>query len=997
MKKTLVRTAMALLGLAVVSAATEAQDRTIRGTVVDSASAAPVANATVRVQDGEAGALTGTDGQFVLRGAPSGDVTLLVQRIGYLERTVSVSGGQQQIEIAVQRDYVQMEELVVTGRATETRRANLAINVESISDEELNTNTPSSGIEDRLQGKISGATIDDNSGAPGGGMQVRLRGSSTIFADDSPLYVVDGTIVSNDAVPNGLNALTQSAGGTNASNQDDAVNRIVDLNPDEIESIEVLKGATAAAIYGSKAANGVVIIETKRGTSGGTRVNFSQKFGFFDLSETIGSRTFGSVDEAVAAGFDFAAEEPYASRIEDGVTFDNEEALASDNDLSYETSASVRGGLDQVNYYASGSWKRDEGIIPGTGFEKQSVRLNLTPDLGDRWNLDFSTNLLHTDAARGVTNNDNSQISYFMVLSATPSFIDLRADDEGVFSPNPAVGNGSNPLQTAALVDVGSEVWRGLGSVSLGFQAVEADQHQIRFTGLAGFDVSNKQDELFSPPAAFFEDADGLPGTSVLGESEDLNFNLSLNAIWDWQPDFLAGGTSTFSTGVQFEHDELFVDRITSQNLNAGFRNVDVGAQTAIFANRSKVEDFGVFVQEEILALDERLSLQGSVRFDQSSANGDTDDVFIYPNANASFRFPELGGPFDELKFRAAWGQTGNQPLFGQKFTSLAAGNNIEGIPGVVIGTQAGDAGIEPERTTEYEGGFDLTLLEGRVQLSATAYRQEIEDMILQRELAPSKGVQTQFFNAGEMENEGVEASLRGTPVVGDFTWNTSTTFSTNSSEVLSLPVPAFSPGPGFGVGGDPLVEEGESLTQIISTVEGEQVQAGDTEPAFTMNFVNSFEWRGLTLHSVLDFRHDRDVINLTEFLYDAAQVSPDWDPPGDEVRPATECGEDCSGLERLLGFGNGTQTQYIQDAGFLKLRELSLGWDLPDSFVQTIGGPFESLGVTVSGRNLITVTDYRGLDPEVSNFGNQPVGRNIDVSPYPPSRSFWLTIDAQF
>jgi TonB-linked SusC/RagA family outer membrane protein len=996
-KQNFLRAALVILGLAFLSSASEAQERTIRGTVVDSATAEPVANATVRVQDGDVGDLTGPDGSFVLEGAPGGEVTLVVQRIGFRQRTVAVGAGQSRVEIAVRRDYLRMEELVVTGRATETRRQNLAINVETISEEQINTNTPSAGIEDRLQGKVSGATISDNSGAPGGGMQVRIRGSSTIFADDSPLYVVDGTIISNEAVANGLNALTQSAGGTNASNQDDPVNRVVDLNPDDIESIEVLKGATAAAIYGSKAANGVVVIETKQGAEGGTRVNVTQRFGVFDLSNTIGSRTFDSVDEAVAAGYGFAAEEPYASRIENGVTFDNEEALADQNDLSYETSASVRGGVGAVNYYASGVWKKDEGIIPGTGFERQSARLNLSPDVGDDWSLDVSTNLVRTDAARGVANNDNSQISYYMVLSATPSFVDLRADDEGVFSPNPAVGNGSNPLQTAALVDVGSEVWRGLGSANLGFQAVDADRHQLRLTALAGADVSNKEDELFSPPAAFYEDADGLPGTAVQGQAEDLNFNLSLSAVWDWQPEFAEGVSSTFSTGAQFEHDELGVTRITSQNLNAGFPNVDVGAQTALFENRTKVEDFGVYLQEQILAVDERLSLQGSVRFDQSSANGDPDEMFIYPNANASFRFPDLGGVFDELKLRAAWGQSGNQPLFGQKFTSLAAGNNIEGIPGVIIGTQAGAEDIEPETTTEYEGGFDLTLLDGRVQLSATAYRQEIDDMILQRELAPSKGIQEQFFNGGRMENEGLEASIQGTPIAGTFTWNTSTTFSTNSSEVLSLPVPAFSPGPGFGVGGDPLVEEGKSLTQIISTEEGEEVQAGNTEPAFTMNFVNSFEWKGLTLHSVLDLRHDRDVINLTEFLYDAAQISPDWDPPGDEVRPATECGDDCSGLERIVGFLNGTQTQFVQDAGFLKVRELALSWDLPDSFVEAIGGPFESLGVTVSGRNLITVTDYRGLDPEVSNFGNQPVGRNIDVAPFPPSRSFWLTLDAQF
>ena len=993
------RTLIGLIALVFVAGvgSLQAQERTIRGTVVDTTTGAPIANPSIQVLGTELGVIGQPDGAFVLRGVPAGEVTLLFRRIGFRTKRVTVPPGQSSVQIRVRRDYLRLDELVVTGRATQTERQNLATNVATVSDAELSAETPAPGLEGALQGKASGVVISDNSGAPGGGMQVRIRGSSSIFAGASPLYVVDGTIISNEAVPSGLNALTQSAGGTNASNQDDAVNRVADLNPEDIKSIEILKGATAAAIYGSKAANGVVVITTKKGASGEPSVQISQQFGVFDLSNTIGSRTFTSVEEAVNAGYGFATQEPYASRIQDGVTFDHEEVLADRNDLSFETSGSVSGGTEAVNYYASGLWKEDKGIIPNTGFDRQSARLNLKPQLGRDWSLNVNANVLHTDARRGVPNNDNSQISYYMVLSLTPSFVDLTRDEDGNFPTNPAVGNASNPLQTAALVENGEDVWRGFGSVNMDFRAVSAEDHDIRFTGTAGVDAFNQENELFSPPAAFYEDADGLPGTSVLGKTDHQNYNVSASGIWDWTPDFLAGGTSTFSSGIQFERRSNNVARITSQNLNAGFPNVDVGAQTAIFENKTEVEDFGVYLQEELLLLDDRLSMQGSVRFDQSSANGDPSEVFIYPNAHAAYRFPELGDVVEEVKLRAAWGQSGNQPLFGQKFTTLAAANNIEGIPGVIIGTQAGDAVIEPETTTEYEAGVDVTLYGGRAQLQATVYRQEIDDMILQRELAPSKGLLTQFFNGGKMENEGIEASLRATPLAGDLTWNTTTTFATNSSEVLSLPVPPFSPGPGFGIGGDPLVEEGKSLTQIISLVDGEQQTVGDTEPAFTMNFVNDISWNDFRLHSVFDWRHDRDVINLTELLYDFAGLSPDWDPPGGEVRPISECGDDCSGLERVTGLTNGTQSQWVQDAGFVKLRELSLSWTLPESVTRSIAGALSNLRLTFSGRNLLTFTDYRGLDPEVSNFGNQAVGRNIDVAPFPPSRSFWLTLDASF
>ena len=272
----------------------QAQERTIRGTVVDSANQAPVAGVSVQAVGTNLGAITDNDGSFVIRGAPSGDVTLRVRRIGFRTKEVTVPGGQGRVRISLRTSYLQVEELVVTGRATEVRRQNLATSVTSISSEQVNE-VPRQTVDKALQGKVPGAIISQNSGAPGGGLQVRLRGVTTINAGNDPLYVVDGVLVSNSSIPNGINAITESAGGSNASNQDDAVNRIADLNPQDIESIEILKGPSAAAIYGSKAANGVVIIETKKGDAGAPAIGARVRGGFYDRpgSEALPGRRGG--------------------------------------------------------------------------------------------------------------------------------------------------------------------------------------------------------------------------------------------------------------------------------------------------------------------------------------------------------------------------------------------------------------------------------------------------------------------------------------------------------------------------------------------------------------------------------------------------------------------------------------------------------------------------------------------------------------------------------
>jgi TonB-dependent SusC/RagA subfamily outer membrane receptor len=279
-----------------------------------------------------------------------------------------------------------------------------------VSADEL-THVQAQTLEQSLQGKVAGADIQANSGAPGGGYQVRLRGISSIIGASDPLFVVDGVIISNAAIAGGQNSITKAtsgaAGGTGiASNQDNPSNRLADLDPNDIESIEVLKGASASAIYGSKASQGVVLITTKRGRAGKPQFRATQRFGFSSLSNEIGARTFPTLASAEAAFGSRAA-----AYYKPGVTYDHEQELAGHEPLSWQTTASVSGGNDNTQYYTSGILEHDGGIIQNTYFDKQAVILNVDQAVGSRINLGLGTTFSHSADGRGITTTTRARAS----------------------------------------------------------------------------------------------------------------------------------------------------------------------------------------------------------------------------------------------------------------------------------------------------------------------------------------------------------------------------------------------------------------------------------------------------------------------------------------------------------------------------------------------------------------------------------------------------------
>ena len=968
-----------------------AQVRQISGRITNSQTEQGVPDATVAVLGTQIVAQADNEGRFALN-APDGSTNLMVRSIGYKRQQITVPPGQGTVNVALEPDVFKLEEIVITGQVTGVEQRNLANAVSTVSAAELNR-APAPTIESALQGKIAGATIQANSGAPGGGLQVNLRGVSTIIGDLEPLYVIDGVAASDVAIPNGANAVTQAQAGGNPRNQDNAVNRIADLNPEDIEKIEVLKGGSAAAIYGSKATNGVVFITTKRGQVGKPQFNMTQRFGITERANRLGSRTFPTLGDALAVFTDTTL---VTSLYQQGRTFDFENEIFGHKPLSYETDASVSGGTENTKYYVSALVKDDGGIATNTGYKKQSLRSNLDQELGGGFQMQVNVSGTHSLSQRGLSNNDNSGTSPFLVFPFTPNFVDLLPTGGSDSLPSDFPNNPferSNPLQTFQFLKNDEDVWRLLGTSTLRWSALRSAKSQLQFIGTGGVDYFQQDNNFVSPPELQFEPNDGQPGTVVLSKSSNRNLSLTLNATHTFLPGDPEHGTQwTTSAGVQAEERRLFATQILGRTLLTGQTSPQQAASQTVLSRLEPVRDLGLFGQEEVLLADRRLLLTAGLRADRSSANGNPDKYFFYPKAAASYRFLRPFGGIDEIKFRGAYGQTGNRATFGALFSPDTSGT-IGGSSGTSIGTRAGDPNLKPERQKEFEGGFDATMANGRAQVNFTVYQKNIGDLLLERTLAPSSGQENQIFSStSSLRDRGIEATLTVQPVQSkNINWVVRTTFFANKSKITELAVPTYQTG-GFALSlGTFQIEKDSSPTQIFGLVgvdgSGNPVagKVGDASPDFQMSFSSDVDLYRFTLGMLWDYKQGGDIINLTEFLYDAGQNSVDFTDPG-------------GGAERIARFGQGFTQPYVQSGTYVKLRELNLSYNLPDGLTSSLfGRRIRNARLSLTGRNLLRFTPYRGLDPEVSNFGRQAIVRNIDVAPFPPSRSFFLSIDLGF
>ena len=980
--------ALALLASALYSSDAQAQQRRITGRITAVGSGEALGNVAVNVVGTTIGTYTADDGSFQLL-APEGDLSLLVRRVGFKRNTVRLASGQNEATVQLERDVLQLEAQVITGTTTTVSSANAANAVAVVSGEQLNR-VPAQTVDNALQGKVAGAVISQNNGAPGGGTQIQLRGVSSINASFQPLYVVDGVIIDNSQIANGITAITQSARQNTPSAQDQRVNRAADLNPNDIESIQILKGPSASSIYGSRGSNGVIVITTKRGVSGQTSLDISQRFGTSELSNTLDLKCFSSAAEVDGFGFDSTGFGAATNKCHD-----YQQELYGENPFNYQTVASLRGATaGGTNFFLSGLVQHDGGLVKNDFYNKQSLRANVGHQFGSRLNLRANTELIHSLTQRGISGNDNTGISPYTTFSYTPSFIDLQRKADGTFPRNPinAVGN-NNPFQVAEQVKTPENVYRLLGSGTATYSVLAWDRQTLDLTMSGGIDAYGDNSKVISPSTLYIEQVNALPGTIVNGQGNAVSATLNgaLNHRFT-----TSAFTATTSGGFRQDRRQTDIVAITGRGVFPGVTNVSASTQIFTTEAQNVVKALSFYAQEEFLTLGERLLLTAGVNSERTSNNGDDKKFYAYPKFSASYQVPFLPAQIDQFKVRLAYGRAGNQPTTG-KYSFLSTLVE-EGQAGYVDSTTTGFKGIRPETASETEGGFDLTLLSGRARLSATQFRKQVDNLLLLAAVAPSTGYANKYINGGQIVTHGTEIELAATPVsIGRFQWISSTTYSSNKGRVTRLPVPGFIPVSGSFSSryGNAFVQKGQLIT-VLQAVNGcsalntagtscpaanRQLKfVGNSAPDYQMGFSNDLNFGPVRVSALVDWRKGGLGVNLTNNYFDGGLLA-----------------DSAIGNARLRELAKG-KAVYVEPTGFVKLREVTLGYDLPaDLTGRLFMGKVHSARIDLSGRNLKTWTRYSGLDPEVSNFGNQALGRFQDVTPYPPSRTYYLTINTTF
>jgi TonB-linked SusC/RagA family outer membrane protein len=1012
---------MLLLCGALSQPAAAQEPYTVTGTVTDAESGAPLSGATVQLRTAGTAApaaSTATDeaGRFTLRArVAAGTYTLQFSQIGRGTATRQVTLGAARSvalgNVALATAALQLDELVVTGTGAPVERRQVGNTVASVTGEEITQAPAATSVDQALQGKIAGAQISESSGQPGGGVSIRLRGTNTILGNAEPLIVVDGVIIDNNN-----EALVGL--GANATRSNTAMtNRLADISPDDIERVEVLKGAAAAALYGSRANSGVIQIFTRRGRQGTPEIRFT--------TELQASRTPGYLDlnmDPTIGPAEVAAGIPVARLGQDTARYDLQDQVFQ---TGYGTSnqLSVSGGTEGTTYYISGNWNDEEGILRSTGYQRYGGRARLNQRLSSWLEVGVNANYLRTRTDLVPEGEQTQGILTSIIF--TPTFFNASFDTTtGRYPYSPVIN--TNVLDVIDNWIARSSVTRFLGSV----QGTATPLSNLTLTYLAGLDDGREEATYFQPPrstSAAFGGSLQVPVRSVRRFNNDFTATLE-NTL---SPSLGLSSTA----GVRYTSDRTNTIRAAVADLPPG-QTTAVGSTQTASQRVVELRTLGAFLQER-MSIADRLFLTAGMNVEASSAFGADERWQMFPRVSGSwvvdeqpgFRDSGLGGVFSALRLRAAYGQTGGQPPSEYLNQTTYLNVNYGGRPGLRPPLLAPNPGLKPERQREYEFGGDMGLLNDRVALEVTYYDKLTTDLVLRIPLAPASGFSEQYRNVGAMSNKGWEVSLSTANVQRrDFSWNTRLLYARNRNEVTQLNTQndtilfeylnAVIEGQPIGVflgGYYPRDDQGNVL-YFPRNAQGQPVYdptlcaarplpagcfptrarvggvlqrrvLGDPNPDFTASLQNTFSFRGVDLGVLFDGRFGNDVANFTRR---SAEYFGSGQSAGAEARGDTVPGTYSRNLDR-----NTLYEEFIEDGSFVKLREVSLAYRFDAPWVRRMGT--RELGLRVAARNLYTWTDYSGIDPEVNLFAASTVARGVDFATTPIPRTFVVGLDFNF
>lgn len=1014
--------ATALLLFAGTSESLLAQVRSVTGTVTDARTMAPIAGAQIVIRDSGVGGLTNALGRYLLTNVPEGRLEIRAIVIGYSvqSKVVTVApGATEVVDFQLEVTAIELEELVATGYAQQTRRE-VSSAISTVGGVDLE-NPAVASLDAALLGKAAGVQVIQNAGNPGNGITVRVRGSSSISASNQPLYVVDGMPIFRD-----------DFGQLGLGGQD--LSAITGLNPDEIESVSILKDASAAAIYGSRGSNGVIMITTKRGAvtagegePGVPRFQFSTSVGdqraakrieLLDTQEWMqyfgeAMRFDGYTPEEIQDEFDWLGIDP-------SVNTDWQDAVLRTAPIS-NTQLSMSGGGNRFKYLVSGSFFSQDGIVIGSAYDRASGRVNLDFQASDR--LSITTSLSLSQEKNNRIESDNSIESAVTNAIANEPWAPIYNDD-GTYAD---VASYANPVGVGLANDVEARTLRGFGNLTAAMSVLP----WLRATGRVGFDMLNLREYEYQSPDVPLTYSSGVDGVAQIGNSAGRRYLVEGFVTADR---YYGAHEFSMTAGTSAETN----DRELSFVRGEGF------SSTAFHwpQNAARVSDYdGTSWEYNLLSLfgrvnysyDGRYILNGSIRRDGSSRFGPDNKYGVFPAVSVAWvlsseSFMDNVDLFSDLKLRGSWGKTGNEAIGDFRFLGLYGTANYGDAPGIAPSNRANPS-LKWETTTEWNIGVDMSFLDDRVGLVGEIYNKTTDDLLLSRPVTATSGFTSVLANVGGIENRGWELTLRTVNFrsggEGGLEWSSDFSVTHNVNEVTKL----YSADPNER--GEPFmgnwynrVEEGQPIGAFYSyRYEGVDPETGNalytdldangnrvgttTDPSSEDRMIvgsphpdyfgglrNTIRVKGFDLTAFVEFSRGAEIFNaMREFADDGGyffdnkfrDVLDDyWTPENPDASQPRPSYYGDSGARY-------TSSRWVEDASYIRLGEVTLGYNLPERLAAALRS--QSARIYLAGKNLHTWSDYSGYAPDLNSFGSSAGAASLgtDFYAYPLARTFTI------
>lgn len=990
------------------------QTGAITGRITDRASGQPIAAAQVQVVGTTRGASTGEDGRFRIAGVPDGTYQLRVLRIGYqaATRPVTIAGGQSvTVDVVLATSVVSLDQVVVTATGASERKRENGNDVGIIKPGEQVSIAATPTLTSVLAGKTPGLTVTQNMGTPGTGARIRIRGSNSVSLSNEPLLIVDGVRVNNDVAASSL-----GVGGATTS-------RFDDINPEDIESIEVLKGPAASALYGTAASNGVIQITTKRGRAGKTTWRTYGQYGQI-TDPTEYPDNYYSIGTAGTTGSTLYGATCTLDRATRGLCTRGTVATFNPNKFYspagtghvQNAGLSAAGGGEASQYFISADGSGTQGILDPSKVGLVSGRANINAKLRPNLTTQVTTNYI--DRKTRLPYNDNNIFGYVpgavlgRAFNCAPG-VTLAAQCGG---DTLSRGYYSRPPATFYYITNQQLTRRFVGGNNTTWQALP----WLTAVGQLGLDNDNTMDEVLTPANIVTDINQGLLEGSRRRRAYT-NLNYSANGSLTANRPLFGDLTSQTSIGTAYLNEQRRWTEGSGRALVPGTGSLaTVGAGKDIGESNQTIITVGGYAREQ-LAWRDRLFVTGSIRGDENSAFGKDFKLAYYPSVSASWVLSEesfvrdlpgfSSGKIDQFRLRGSYGQAGQRPGFRQADTYLSgvsvANTGGAELTGVVIGG-AGNPSLKPEISSEYEVGFDASFFNNRVGLTYTYFNKTTRDALIAQTQAPSLGAApsgiffgtpTRYVNLGKVFNAGNELSLNLTALdVSNAKLELNTAFSTLKNELKELggvppiffnasrqrhqegyPLGAFfqrkytysdanNDGIISRVGCSPNI--GGTNTSTCELILGDTATAaeyiGGVLPTRELSVTPTLTlFKNLRLSALIQHRGGNYVYNNTEEFRCTASSFSNCRAVNDPSAPLDQQAAAIAYFLSATGPQGATSAGYIEKGDFTKLREASVSLTLPKGWASR--ARVENLGFTVAGRNLKTWTNYRGFDPEIN------------------------------